>query len=68
MAFAGVAVLAVLWTPFAAWWALPHPEMTAAGRVWVGFVYLPLVLWAPLLCAVALDLRRRSRPVPPTRH
>ncbi|MEU8887727.1 hypothetical protein [Streptomyces sp. NPDC048442] len=60
-ALTGAAVLAVLWTPFVAWWSMPHTDMTAAGHFWVGFVYLPLVLWAPLLVAVTLDHRRRTR-------
>ncbi|WP_223167146.1 hypothetical protein [Nonomuraea sp. SYSU D8015] len=58
-AWLGVAVLALLWTPFLFWWTLPHVDMTAAGRLLVGFVYLPLVAWAPLLAAVTLSYQRR---------
>lgn len=58
-AWSGVAVLAVLWTPFVFWWALPADDMTPAGHFWVGFVYLPLVAWAPLLAAVTLSYQRR---------
>ncbi|MFI0452399.1 hypothetical protein [Actinomadura sp. 6N118] len=62
-AWTGVAILAFLWTPFAAWWAMPHDNMTATGHLVVGFLYLPLVAWAPLLAAVALHYQRRHRKV-----
>ncbi|SFK67971.1 hypothetical protein SAMN05216275_1321, partial [Streptosporangium canum] len=55
----GVGVLALLWTPFLFWWTLPHPGMTVTGRLLVGFIYLPLVAWAPLLAAVTLSYQRR---------
>lgn len=55
----GVLVLTVLWTPFLAWWAIPHPDMTATGAFLVGFAYLPLVLWAPLLALVTWSFWRR---------
>jgi hypothetical protein len=58
-AWSGVAALAVLWTPFVFWWALPADGMTPTGHFWVGFVYLPLVAWAPLLAAVTLSYQRR---------
>ncbi|WP_156326108.1 hypothetical protein [Nonomuraea sp. SBT364] len=61
VAWTGVAVLTVLWTPFLFWWTVPHDDMTAAGHVAVGFLYLPLVAWAPLLAAVTLAYRRRTR-------
>ncbi|WP_246646585.1 hypothetical protein [Nonomuraea ceibae] len=60
-AWAGVVVLAVLWTPFLFWWAVPHGDMTATEHLLVGFVYLPLVAWAPLLAAVTLAYQRRTR-------
>ncbi|MBE1561999.1 hypothetical protein [Nonomuraea africana] len=58
-AWLGVAVLALLWTPFLFWWTLPHTDMTTTGRLLVGFVYLPLVAWAPLLAAVTLSYQHR---------
>lgn len=61
-ASAGAVVLVVLWTPFLAWWSIPHPELTDAGSVVVGLWYLPLVAWAPLLIAVTIDYHRRHRP------
>ncbi len=61
MAGLGVAVLAFLWTPFALWWTLPHPDMTALGATVAGFLYLPLVAWAPLLAAVTVSYHRRHR-------
>ncbi|WP_207922831.1 hypothetical protein [Micromonospora sp. KC606] len=60
-AWIGVAVLAVLWTPFLLWWVVPHDGMTAAGHTLVGFLYLPLVAWAPLLAAVTISYQRRRR-------
>ncbi|MDN0197078.1 hypothetical protein [Streptomyces sp. S.PNR 29] len=64
---AGLAALAltVLWTPFLAWWALPHPHMTVLGQTLVGFLYLPLVAWGPLLGAVTVSYHRRRRAVRP---
>ncbi|WP_433330578.1 hypothetical protein [Spirillospora sp. CA-294931] len=61
-AWLGVGALAVLWTPFLFWWAMPHDDMTPTGHTLVGFVYLPLVAWAPLLAAVTLSYQRRHRP------
>lgn len=58
-AWAGVAVLTVLWTPFLFWWTVPDPAMTPTGHLLVGFVYLPLVGWAPLLAAVTFSYQRR---------
>lgn len=60
----GVVVLLAMWTPFLLWWALDHDDMTATGHTVVGFLYLPLVAWAPLLAAVTLDYRRRHRAPP----
>ncbi|MCX4524188.1 MULTISPECIES: hypothetical protein [unclassified Streptomyces] len=54
--------LLAVWTPFLAWWAIPHPGMTPLGSTVVGFLYLPLVLWGPLLAAVTLSYQRRHRP------
>lgn len=64
---AGVAAVAltVLWTPFVAWWAIPHPDMTALGNTIVGFLYLPLVAWGPLLGAVTISYHRRRRATRP---
>ncbi|MFG2086222.1 MULTISPECIES: hypothetical protein [unclassified Spirillospora] len=60
-AWLGVAVLAFLWTPLLAWWAMPHDGMTPAGHTLVGFLYLPIAAWAPLLAALAVSYRRRRR-------
>ncbi|MEU9042784.1 MULTISPECIES: hypothetical protein [unclassified Kitasatospora] len=60
-ALLGAAGLAVLWTPFAGWWAVPGTGMTPLGHFLVGFLYLPTVAWAPLLVAVAVSYHRRHR-------
>ncbi|WP_254714996.1 hypothetical protein [Actinomadura sp. NAK00032] len=60
-AWLGVGILTVLWTPFLFWWAMPHDDMTGLGHTLVGFLYLPLVAWAPLLAAVTLSYQRRHR-------
>ncbi|MCX5380098.1 hypothetical protein [Streptomyces sp. NBC_00091] len=57
----GAAVLTLVWTPFAFWWLVPHPDMTASGAALVGFLYLPLAAWGPLLGALTLSYRRRHR-------
>ncbi|MBA8956669.1 hypothetical protein ACFQU9_34900 [Actinomadura namibiensis] len=57
----GAVVLAALWTPFLFWWAVPNAAMTETGHLLVGFVYLPLVAWAPLLAAVTVNYHRRHR-------
>ncbi|WP_234327192.1 hypothetical protein [Streptomyces sp. NRRL WC-3742] len=57
----GAAGLVVMWTPFAAWWSVEHPYMTPTGHLLVGFLYLPSVLWGPLLAAVTVSYRRRHR-------
>ncbi|MFB4316439.1 hypothetical protein [Actinomadura sp. 21ATH] len=54
-----VAAHALLWTPFLYWWQLPHPDMTGTGRFVVGFLYLPLVAWAPLMAAATVAYQRR---------
>ncbi|MEV8099204.1 hypothetical protein [Kitasatospora sp. NPDC085879] len=61
-AAAGALALTVLWTPFAFWWALPHPDLTATGRTVAGLLYLPLVTWGPLLAAVTVSSYRHRRP------
>ena len=60
-AFAGAAILVILGTPFIFWWQLPHDEMTSTGSMLVGILYLPMVLWAPLLIAVTVSYWRRHR-------
>lgn len=55
----GVVVLAGLWTPFLGWWSMPADGMTAIGHAVVGFVYLPLVAWAPLLAVATVAYHRR---------
>lgn len=66
-ASSGVAILLVMWTPFLLWWNTDHAGMTHTGATAVGFLYLPLVAWAPLLAAVTVDYHRRTRPRPVTR-
>ncbi|MDG9723160.1 hypothetical protein [Streptomyces sp. DH41] len=58
----GAVALTALWTPFAWWWATPHPDMTPLGETLLGFAYLPLVAWGPLLGAVTVSYYRRRRP------
>lgn len=58
-ALAGAAILTVLWTPMVFWWELPHPDMTEAGSFVVGLLYLPQVLWGPLVVVLAVAYRRR---------
>ncbi|WP_434445981.1 hypothetical protein [Lentzea sp. E54] len=60
-AWTGVAILTALWTPFLFWWAMPGDGMTPTGQLVIGFLYLPLVAWAPLLAAVTLSYQRRRR-------
>ncbi|WP_367124139.1 hypothetical protein [Streptomyces phytohabitans] len=60
----GAVVLTLLWTPFVAWWALPHPDLTDTGAVVVGLLYLPLTAWGPLLGAVTVAYHRRHRASP----
>ncbi|MBA3780507.1 MAG: hypothetical protein H0X12_01460 [Nocardioides sp.] len=62
-AWSGTVVLGVLWTPFLAWWILPHPDLTATGGTAIGLVYLPLVAWAPLLAMLTISFGRRTHPV-----
>ncbi|MEU3725492.1 hypothetical protein [Streptomyces sp. NPDC031705] len=54
-------VLTLVWTPFAFWWLVPHPDLTATGATLIGFLYLPLAAWGPLLGALTLSYRRRHR-------
>ncbi|MFJ8475379.1 hypothetical protein [Kitasatospora sp. NPDC094011] len=61
----GAAGLTALWTPFLAWWAVPHPDLTPLGHLLVGFLYLPLAAWGPLLAAVTLSYHRRHRAAAP---
>lgn len=55
----GVAILFIIWTPFLFWWMIPDDTMTAMGHTVVGFLYLPLVAWAPLLAAVTFNYHQR---------
>ncbi|MFI2611575.1 hypothetical protein [Kitasatospora sp. NPDC018619] len=57
----GAVGLALLWTPFAVWWAMPGTDTTPLGHALVGFPYLPTVLWAPLPAAVTVSYHRRHR-------
>ncbi|MFI6581724.1 hypothetical protein [Embleya sp. NPDC050493] len=59
VAYTAVAVLVLLWAQFAFWWLVPHDDMTESGADLVGVLYLPLVLWAPLLAIVTRSYRRR---------
>lgn len=58
----GAILLMVLWTPLLFWWNTAHPEMTTTGNNVVGILYLPLVIWGPLLAVVTVSysLRRRA--------
>jgi hypothetical protein len=60
----GAAALIALWTPQLIWWALPHEELTATGRLWIGVLYLPHVAWGPLLAAVTVSYHRRHTDTP----
>jgi hypothetical protein len=62
IASCGVVMTTVLWTLFLVWWLVPHPDLTATGTVVVGFLYLPLVAWAPLLALLTISFARRTRP------
>ena len=55
----GAVLLLALWTPLLWWWTLQHHDMTPAGATAVGFLYLPLVAWGPLLVAVTVSYHRR---------
>lgn len=57
----GAVIVAMLWTPMLGWWMVPHTNMTETGHVVIGFLYLPLVAWAPLLFAVTVSYYRRHR-------
>lgn len=57
----GATLLVVLWTPFLFWWNLDHSDMTPTGATVVGFIYLPLVAWGPLLAAVTVSYAKRHR-------
>ncbi|MFK0257370.1 hypothetical protein [Streptomyces sp. NPDC090445] len=61
VAASAAALLTAVWTPFALWWMLPHPDMTPLGAALVGFLYLPLIAWGPLLGALTLAYHRRLR-------
>lgn len=63
-ALAGAVALFVACTPFLTWWSIPHDDLTPIGSIVIGLLYLPLVAWAPLLAAVAVDYHRRHRPGP----
>ncbi|MDI2131050.1 hypothetical protein [Yinghuangia seranimata] len=52
-------VLVLLWGQFLLWWLMPHDDMTDSGAFWVGFAYLPTVLWGPLVLFIVRDYRRR---------
>jgi hypothetical protein len=58
----GAALLVLVWTPLLLWWTLDHSDMTPTGATVVGFLYLPLVAWGPLLAAVTVSFSRRHPP------
>lgn len=60
-ASAGALVLTVLWAQLLFWWHIPHPDMASTGANLVGFLYLPLVAWGPLLALVTVSYARRHR-------
>ncbi|MFG3408969.1 hypothetical protein [Streptomyces sp. NPDC048142] len=59
-AAAGALALTVIWAAMPLWWTYPHTDMTPAGRLLVGVIYQPLVLWGPLLGAVTVSYYRRT--------
>ncbi|MFF0435526.1 hypothetical protein ACFYU9_25305 [Streptomyces sp. NPDC004327] len=51
-----------LWTSLLFWWNVEeHPAMVGPWHTIVGVLYLPLVLWGPLLAAVTVSYYRRHR-------
>ncbi|MDS2174321.1 hypothetical protein Q7C18_16590 [Nesterenkonia sp. CL21] len=59
----GAVLLTLLWAQLFWWWAV-EPLSSGVDPRWhtaVGFLYLPLVAWGPLLAAVTWDYRRRRR-------
>ncbi|MEU9318858.1 hypothetical protein [Streptomyces sp. NPDC048295] len=60
-ALLGSVVLTALWAPMPWWWTFPHEDMTHTGHVLVGILHQPLVLWGPLVAAVAVSYYRRRR-------
>ncbi len=63
----GAVLLVVLWTPLLGWWHIPHDDLTPLGVTLIGLLYLPMVLWGPLLALVTVSYSRRRRHVSPTR-
>lgn len=61
-AAAGALALTAIWAAMPLWWTYPHTDMTPTGRLLVGVIYQPLVLWGPLLGAVTVSYYRRTRP------
>ncbi|GAA4930561.1 hypothetical protein ACFPM3_02665 [Streptomyces coeruleoprunus] len=60
----GALALTVLWWNVPWWWTFPHDDMTDTGKLVVGILYQPLILWGPLLGAVTVAYYRRRRPRP----
>jgi hypothetical protein len=58
----GAVALTVLWTPLLTWWSIEHSDLTPAGNIVIGLIYLPLVAWGPLLAAVTVSYARRQHP------
>ncbi|MEV8015888.1 hypothetical protein AB0O76_05945 [Streptomyces sp. NPDC086554] len=58
----GAVALTAMWASMPWWWTHPHADMTDTGRLMVGIIYQPLVLWGPLLAAVTVSYYRRQRP------
>ncbi|MFI1786782.1 hypothetical protein [Streptomyces rubiginosohelvolus] len=60
-AAAGALALTAIWAAMPLWWTYPHTDMTPTGRLLVGVIYQPLVLWGPLLGAVTVSYHRRTK-------
>lgn len=68
-ATAGAVLLTALWSQLLWWWSIDR-EHGMSDPTWedaVGFLYLPMVAWGPMLGVVTLSYarRRRAKTLPP---